>query len=287
MTVGEEQQTSDPIQFADFLERIPPGVTVDIIDLFTGASAASAHSLSNALIQLHCDSDACQGVRFFGVTGSNLAKDITSTQDIFLTYVCRNCRSRVKSYALRIKKETSTTFNGTAMKFGEIPSFGPPVPARVISLIGPDRDLFLRGRRCENQGLGIGAFSYYRRVVENQKGRLISEIASVARRLSATPEVLHLFEQAAGQTQFSRAINDIKSAIPQVLLIDGHNPLVLLHSALSEGLHAGTDEECLETATSIRIVLTELAERISLALKDETELKQAIGTLMRRKAKDE
>jgi len=46
----------------------------------------------------------------------------------------------------------------------------------VITLIGPDREIFLRGRRAENQGLGIGAFAYYRRVVENQKGRIITQI---------------------------------------------------------------------------------------------------------------
>jgi len=64
------------------------------------------------------------------------------------------------------------------------------------------------------------------------------------------------------ETQFSKAIETIKAAIPESLLIDGHNPLTLLHDALSEGLHAQTNEDCLELATSIRVVLTELAERI-------------------------
>jgi uncharacterized small protein (DUF1192 family) len=167
-----------------------------------------------------------------------------------------------------------------AIKLGEFPSFGPPIPSRVITLIGPDREIFIRGRRAENQGLGIGAFAYYRRVVENQKSRLITEIAKVAKRIGATSEELQRFEAAVNETQFSKAIEYIKSTIPQVLLINGHNPLTLLHSALSEGLHAGTDEDCLELATSIRVVLTELAERISLALKDEAELKQAISKLM-------
>ena len=42
-----------------------------------------------------------------------------------------------------------------------------------MKLVGPDRDDFLKGRRCENQGLGVGAFIYYRRVVENQKNRIL------------------------------------------------------------------------------------------------------------------
>jgi hypothetical protein len=73
-------------------------------------------------------------------------------------------------------------------------------------------------------------------------------------------------------------------AIPEAILIDRHNPLTLLHSALSEGLHAQTDEECLELATSIRVVLTELADRISVALKEEAELKTAVNRLLNRKS---
>ncbi len=94
--------------------------------------------------------------------------------------------------------------------------------------------------------------------------------------------MLDTFDQAAQETQFSKAISMVRDAIPQVLFIDGHNPLTLLHNALSEGLHEKTDAECLELATSIRIILTELSERITLALKDEAELKQALSNLMRR-----
>lgn len=51
----------------------------------------------------------------------------------------------------------------------------------MISLIGPDKELYLQGRRSESRGFGIGAFSYYRRVVENQKSRIIEEIAKAAK----------------------------------------------------------------------------------------------------------
>ena len=37
----------------------------------------------------------------------------------------------------------------------------------------------MKGRRCGNLGLGIGAFVYYRRVVENQKSRILDEIIKV------------------------------------------------------------------------------------------------------------
>lgn len=266
---------------AEFLEQIPPGAFEDIEDLFKRDDTSV--KITDSDIQLYCNSEKCKGVRFFKFFYSPLSSIGTATgTDTFITYQCRNCQLNTKVYAVRLRRKDSMAMHGRVMKFGEYPAFGPPIPSRVISLVGPDRDIFIRGRRSENQGLGIGAFAYYRRVVENEKGRLITEIGKVAERLGASPEILEQFERASKETQFSRAIDTVKAAIPTTLYIDGHNPLTLLHSALSEGLHAGSDDECLEMATSIRVVLTELAERISMALKDEAELKQAISNLLKR-----
>lgn len=177
--------------------------------------------------------------------------------------------------------------SGSAVKFGELPTFGPHTPSRVISLIGPDRDLFLKGRAAENEGLGIGAFAYYRRVLENQKSRIIRELGKAAKQLGASDDVVKRFEKAATEIQFSKAIEDVKDAIPEKLKIRGHNPLTLLHPALSEGLHDKTDAECLELAKDIRVVLTELADRTSQALKDDAELISAVTRLLQKEAKEE
>jgi hypothetical protein len=75
----------------------------------------------------------------------------------------------------------------------------------------------------------------------------------------------------------------VKGAIPQTLLINGHNPLTLLHTALSSGLHEQSDERCLELAHDIRVVLAELSERLSQALKDEAELNAAVTRLLQAK----
>ena len=225
----------------------------------------------------------CNGVRLFEPTSSTLVE--TSWSLAFVTFICRNCRRSTKTYALALRMDGSRPSSGVVRKFGEEPAFGPPVPPRVITLIGPDRELFLRGRRAENHGLGIGAFAYYRRVVENQKGRIISEIGRVAKRLGADDATVKLFADAAIETQFSTAIDKVKAAIPKSLLIEGHNPLTLLHTALSEGLHELPDEECLALATEIRVVLTDLAERISTAVKDDAELKDAVTRLLSRRDK--
>lgn len=108
----------------------------------------------------------------------------------------------------------------------------------------------------------------------------LEEIIRVAKKIGAKPDALKALEAAAKEQQFSKSIQLAKDSIPESLLIDGHNPLLLLHRALSVGLHNLTDEECLGRARSIRLVLTELAERIGQVLKDTAELKEAINHLL-------
>jgi hypothetical protein len=281
----DAQPEAEPAKtFRDFLESTPPSSPVEIADLVGEGQFNSSrwiYPLATPDIQLYCDD--CAGPRYF----YNIAKDPSwmeekGIKEVFLTYICRNCRATIKTFAIQARHTGSST--GEAIKYGELPPFGPVTPARVITLIGPDRDLFLQGRRTESQGLGIGAFSYYRRVVENQKGRIIAEIARVAQRLGAKPEMLQTFKAAEKETQFSKAIEAIKGGIPDVLRIGSHNPLTLLHTALSGGLHEHTDKECLEIAQEIRLVLTELAERLSQALKEEAELQTAVSRLLNRKS---
>jgi hypothetical protein len=267
------------IPWAEFLENQPPGgAFISVKGLLAHLTATRRGQVDTPDLQLYCGSDACVGVRFFHSQSAPHAEE--SGSPFFLTYVCRNCSKTSKIFA--VFACVTNNMDGIAVKLGEFPPYGPPVPPRVVSLIGPDRDLFLSGRRAENHGLGIGAFAYYRRVIENQKGRLITEIAKVAKRVGASPRTIQALEEAATEAQFSRAVEMVKDAIPQTLLIDGHNPLSLLHSALSEGLHELAEEQCLGLATTIRVVLTELAERISQALRDEVELKQAVSRLFRK-----
>jgi hypothetical protein len=74
----------------------------------------------------------------------------------------------------------------------------------------------------------------------------------------------------------------VRDFIPQALMVGGRNPLTLLHSALSKGLHNPemTDSHCLQLAQSIRTILAELAERASEALKSTKEIEAAISVLM-------
>ena len=278
-TQTEVRQEQPPMNMAEFLESIPPSNLTRIVDLtdrITHPSGGYAwHDLNTPEIQLHCPNDTCNGSRFFRCTNDikPRVEDYTYSY-CYITYRCWNCQKEAKTFSLAARRDKDAE-SGGCYKFGELPPYGPPTPARLIKLLGPDRDLFVKGRRCENQGLGIGAFVYYRRVVENEKNRILDEIIKVSNKIGVVHEIITTLESAKAETQFSKSLAAVKNAIPQSLLINGHNPLTLLHSALSEGLHDQTDEHCLEIARSVRIVLGELSERLAQALKDEAELNSA------------
>lgn len=278
---NEETVKRETVSWSELLGSKPPGVWFDVNDMINHGSQIISWTVKKPDLQLYCDADLCEGIRFFEAERNEECPGLGSVQ-FFLNYHCRNCNSSSKAFAVEALIR-GPGLGATVVKVGEHPPFGPSTPARLISMIGPDRDVFLKGRRAESQGLGIGAFAYYRRVVENQKGRIIGQIEVVAHRLGANEETLQRFKRAQNEPQFTNAIEAVKDSIPQSLLIDSHNPLTLLHSALSEGLHAQTDEECLEIASSIRVVMTELAERISTALKDQAELKHAVSRLLNRR----
>lgn len=271
----------------EFLESTPPNRNTHISDLSHYKCPRGGSRYQDVMrtpeIQLHCPNDSCNGIRFFRcVSGSEKILN-ENFQYIYITYRCSNCQAHQKTYSLAAKINQEQEPTGQLYKFGELPTYGPPTPARLVKLIGPDRETFLRGRRCENQGLGIGAFIYYRRVVENQKNRILEEIIKVSEKLGAPSTKVETLKSAVKETQFSKALDMAKDVIPESLLINGHSPIQLLHSALSEGVHAMSDEECLSIASSIRIVLGELSERLSQALKDEAELTKALSVLMNHK----
>lgn len=282
VTEQEESNDNPLYSFAEFLESVPPNTHAYIAKcgryFHSPRDASFVLAFKMPDVQLHCDSNICGGLRIFrGSEGEEIVLAGNFTE-IYLRYRCSNCRESAKVFSVAIMPKGSLG-EAEAIKFGEHPVFGPPVPSRLLKMIGPDRDEFLKGKRCENQGLGVGAFTYYRRVVENQKSRIFSEIIKVGRKIGISNEKLVVLEAAEKESQISKALDMAKDALPESLLMNGKSPIKLLYAALSEGVHNLSDEQCLEIATSVRVVLAELAEKLSQALKDEAELSKALKVL--------
>src|SRR5205823_1422769 len=269
-------ENPEPISLQELLQNIAPGESRNVsgcVD-FDG----NRYRIANCDISLHCDSDICGRIQ----TLSCATRPLPIEPLACLEYVCKNCGRNLKTFALRFTR--TKALDAILTKIGEFPRFGKPLPAKLQRLVQPKRDLLVRGLRCENQGLGIGAFAYYRRLVEDEKTHLIDEVIKATEKVPGAEKFIPTLKRAKEETKFTRAIETIGDTIPDALRISGHNPLTILHQALSRDLHSAADEECLAAAEAIRMVLVELADRMSLITAEHTELKGALARLMNKPA---
>lgn len=262
-----------PVPWKEFLELHPPSNKAVLVCNVEDITA----SLALPTLTLYCSSETCSAKMLF-----DSKSDRSNFKDgalNFLVYRCKHCQNEIKIFAVLFgKKETEK--NRFVTKIGEHPAFGSPISAKLLRLLGDDKNLMLQGRQAENQGLGIGSFSYYRRIIENRWKTLLGKIIDIVKIVDPTnANMIAELEALQKQKQFSQAINSVAPAIPQALLIDGQNPLLLLHKALSIGIHGLTDEQCLAYATDVRIVLSELVEKMSALKADDQNLKTSVRRL--------
>ena len=267
------------LKFEDLLSKHPPGDVHAITNLGVTRSPSSLPILIKPRLKLHCPDSFCNGIRFFDAYQTRRVTLTEKWSRVFLHYSCSNCRSRSKVFAIMARWNEAAD-EGEAVKLGEWPPFGPQVGMGIISILGKNKDLFLMGRRAEMQGLGIGALAYYRRVVESQKDSMVDEIIRVWRRTNSPEAQIEKLKSAKGEKQFKKAVELVSDAIPQALLINGYNPFALLEQAITKGEDVQTDNEALQLATAIRIILTELAERLVRVLEDQTNLDTAVNYIL-------
>jgi len=278
--------------FKDFLENAPPNSREFVVTDLTDTSTPI--TLEKPVLNIYCSDNACEKVMAFDCIEVAPSQTINGWGKHFLTYRCRHCKRTQKIYSLLVRSDfdshkhfLAATAEGSVRKIGEFPLFGNRLPSRVITLVGPDNELFLSGLKAENQGMGIGAASYYRRVVENQWKRLLDAIIQTAETHNVDSEEIELLKLAKNETQFKKAIELTKGKIPTALLIDGvHNPLQLLHDCLSMDIHESSDAECLETANDIRELLIRFSKMLDEALKDRSALDKTLARLRAKRTKE-
>lgn len=278
---------STALTFRNFLETVPPLQTRTVKVTFSLSRQYATKQIKAPEIFRHCEGPNCRGDRFFDCSTDtfSLPSSDNSYIQIFLKYKCRNCEVGARTFALRYWHTAGADEHSFAMtKVGELPRFGEPRPDVVSDVLDDEIKFFEYGYQAERDGLGIGAFAYYRRFVESHKDKIIEQIRKVAVAQNLDKSIIDGLDRAAIKREFKAAVDEIKDAIPDSLKINGANPLTLLHNALSGGLHNDDDVDCLEIAQDIRTVLTALASRTSELLKAETGFKEAVTRLNKRNA---
>jgi len=174
-----------------------------------------------------------------------------------MVYLCVHCQEFERVFYVKVDENKKWL-----MKVGQYPAWDIKGDVNIEKLLGEHSGYYRKGLICESQGYGIGAYGYYRRIVEEIIDKLLDEIAELL-----SEEELARYQDALVKTKITivtqEKIDLVKDLLPPILRPEGMNPLSALHSALSEGLHAGTDEECLEYAESCREILVFLVNQVA------------------------
>lgn len=275
-----EQQAAQK-QWKEFLELTPAYVERKFENLICDLTPSGPGYLWGFLsprIQLYCEVD--DGVRW--CQPSNERVGCGTYQTPFIPYKCRDCGQWTKTFALILSPDLNAKpMVLTAIKLGEYPPFGSHLAKRLQDMLSKsDLELYRKGLRTEREGHGIGAAAYFRRVVENQWKTLVKKLRDAAVKLGASHDKVKIFEEALAQPQFSTAVEMLKDSIPpKLLILDGRNPLTLLYRPLSVQIHDLSDEQCLQQAADIRVVLNETFDNIGRVLSDDENLKAAVSRL--------
>lgn len=194
-----------------------------------------------------------------------------------LRYVCTSCQSSSRSFLVLFDEDKSWV-----MKVGQWPAWEIRSDRAVERMLGAHASFYRKGLVCESQGYGIGAFSYYRRIVEELIDRLLSEIGEL---LAGTEHDSYMaaYEQVKTTVVAQDKIALVKDLLPANLRPDGLNPLSILHSTLSQGLHAESDDECLAAAASVREVLVFLVSRVEGANQAKKSFTESMRKLLSKK----
>lgn len=169
------------------------------------------------------------------------------------------------------------------MKIGQYPPWDISISKEMKEVLEKtDLKYFKNGLICESQGYGIGAFAYYRRIVENSIEKLLKLIPNLM-----TGDEKAKFENALVQVEKTRVteqkIELVKDLLPPTLRPNSYNPLKILHSQLSIGLHSSSEEECLEIALQIRSVLEFFIKRLLQTRKENQEFTENMKKLLKKR----
>ena len=171
-------------------------------------------------------------------------------------YMCVACKMHARYFFLKFGEKSNYV-----MKVGQEPPWSVAIDRDLARMLGAYADTYHKGLISESQSYGIGAFAYYRRVVEDLIDQLLDEIGALLH-----GQEHDTYAEALERAKKTRVAQDkidlVKDLLPPFLRPDGINPLGVLHTVLSEGLHAHSDEDCVALAATTREALVFLVSQV-------------------------
>ena len=204
---------------------------------------------------------------------------LTSRFYAFL-FQCHTCASSEYAFLIEVDIEKSEL-----QKIGQSSSWYSIYDDKIINkFLKKDATFFKNALKCQSHGYGIGAFSYYRRVLENSIEKILKSIRSVLES-EGSLEGVKKINEALEKSSMEDKIDIAKDEIPISLTPGGKNPLKIIYHCLSIGIHNLSEDECLDNSEHIRVALSYLIKTLSQRNEEQKTYTEALNNLDKIKKK--
>ena len=193
-------------------------------------------------------------------------------------YRCAGCNAFTREFLLLFSQGLTSV-----KKVGQHPPWEIKVENSLSNVLGDYVHLYKKGLACESQGYGIGALSYYRRILEEIIDQFL-DLAIDVIPSSEKPKYQEALEKTKKTKIAQEKIKLVKDLLPAVLRPEGINPLAILHDSYSAGLHGRSEDDCLQMAADLRNSLKFLVNQISLSRKEAKQFTDSMKKYLDKKS---
>ncbi len=214
-------------------------------------------------------------------TGETRQSDFPSGE--VLRFICHLCRQKEVIFVILrgyVQSASGQGWDHIIEKIGQSPAPSIAISRPLAKHLGTTADLYKKALICRNQGYGIAAVAYMRRIVEDKTDELIDIVADQARERGLTEKDVEGILTAKKEQTYSGKLKVAGEVIPASLRPGGANPFGTLFGLLSDGLHDRTEEECVGIADEIREVFEYVFENLRTQIEDEKRFRERMSKLM-------
>lgn len=204
-----------------------------------------------------------------------------------ISSTCQFCGSKkdffIKIYSAEKKGTQHVSLTFYLQKIGQFPSLERKPENEVYNyLSAEDKELYGKALTSLSVGYGIGAFAYFRRIVENEIKRIVEDLSNLD--YEHADSVKKAWKTYKGNFQMSGLMDAISASLPISFKEVSGNPLKVLYQQVSEGIHDSPDDECLEKSIHIDKLLQFVIKRTSNLKSEIKDLHNAMKSLSKSKS---
>ena len=204
-----------------------------------------------------------------------------------LRYKCRNCGEA--TFNIWVIWWRGGGGAASFLKAGQFPKLETSIPKEFAEALGDRRPLYLKGMTLRHNTYGIGALTYFRRLIEDTIDEMLDLLQGSMEETQSDPAAVEKLKRAREGTRFEDKVKIAGEVIPPHLRPGGVNPFGDLYGLLSIGLHDLSDEECCDIVDamdgSLKFIYTRLKTHVGEAKAYEAAAKEINAKVTKLKAR--